>query len=245
MSIVAADLICYNAINQPTDDTAAGGAGRDVDSRPGFTQLAANDDTEYVSTSASDTMNSTVNGRDATGATVAETLTLTGVTIKTGTQVFERILDQRLVSDAIGTITFRRQPAGATIYTIPIGERGTSALFKRSASSSGIVIRYDKLFWRNNHATLTLTSAKVRLSADPDARIRVGVHTSKGDTATISNRLTAPGGITFVDDNIDQDVPGTTLEAVTDIGVWFEENLPASDPPHRTTFTTQLSGATV
>src|SRR3979411_2268578 len=116
-----------------------------------------------------------------------------------------------MVADAVGTVTFRRQPAGATIYVIPIGERGTSALFKRSASGSGILIRYDKIFWRNNHATLTLNSALIRITADPDARIRQGIHTSTGDSATIANRLTAPGGITFVDDNIDQAVPGTSL----------------------------------
>jgi len=245
MSILTTDLVCYNAANRPTDDTTTGGGGRDIDIRPAFTQLAANDDTEYVSTSASDTGNATANGRSSTGATVAETLTLTGTTIKTGTQVFERILDMAMVADAVGTVTFRRQPSGATIYVIPASEKGTSALFKRSASSSGILIRYDKVFWRNAHATLTLTVAKTRLSADPDARIRVGVHTSKGDSTTIANRLTAPGGITFVDDNIDQDVPGTTLEALTDIGLWIEENLSASDPAHRTTLTTQLSGATV
>jgi len=245
MAIVAADLIAYNAINQPTDDVATGGGGRDVDSRPTFTQLAANDDTEFQSTNAGDTGNVTTNGRSATGATAAETLTLTGVTTKTGTQVFERILDVRMVADAIGTVTFRRQPAGATIYVIPIGERGASAFFKRSASAAGIVIRYDKMFWRNNHATLSLTGAKTRLTADPDARIRVGVHTSVNDSATITNRVTAPGGITFVDDAVDQTVPGTDLAAVTDIGLWIEENLPASDPAHRTTFTTQLSGATV
>lgn len=245
MSILTTDLLCYNAANQPTDDTTAGGGGRDTLSRPAFTQLAANDDTEFQSTSASDTGNITTNGRSSTGATVGETLTLTGVTTKLGTQVFERILDIRMAANAVGTVTCRRQPAGATIYVIPIGERGTSALFKRSASGSGILIRYDKVFWRNNHSTLTLTVAKTRLSADPDARIRVGIHTSKGDSATIANRLTAPGGITFVDDGVDQDVAGTTLEAVTDTGLWIEENLPASDPAHRTTFTTQLSGATV
>jgi len=245
MSIAATDLLAYNALNQPTDDATTGGGGRDTKSRPGFTQMSTTVATEYVSTSASDTGNSTANGRSSTGATVGETLTLTGTTIKTGTQVFERILDVRMAADAIGTVTFRKITSGATIYIIPIGERGASALFKRSASSSGIVIRYDKIFWRNNHATLTLNAAKVRITADPDARIRQGIHTSKGDSATIANRITAPGGITFVDDNIDQDVTGTTLEAVTDIGVWYEENLPALDAAHRTTFTSQLSGTTV
>lgn len=245
MSILTTDLLCFNAANQPTDDTSTGGGGRDTLSRPAFTQLSTTVATEYVSTSASDTGNATANGRASTGATVGETLTLTGTTIKTGTQVFERILDVRMAANAVGTVTFRKITAGATIYVIPVGERGASALFKRSASAAGIVIRYDKIFWRNNHATLTLNTALIRITADPDARIRQGIHTAVNDTATIANRVTAPGGVTFVDDNIDQAVPGTNLAAVTDIGVWYEENLPALDAAHRTTFTSQLAGTTV
>ena len=245
MPIVAADLVAYNCVNRPTNETATGGGAIDLKVRPTFTQLAADDDTEYVSTSTLDTQSSTVNGRSATGANVQEVLTLTGATVKTGTQVFERILDQLLVSGAIGTVTFRRQPAGATIFTIVPPERGCSALFKRSASESGIAIRYDKTFWRNAHATLTLSAATVMLTADPDARIRQGVHTAKGDSVSIANRKAAPAGVTFVDDNVSQAVPTNALAAGENIGVWWEQNLPASDPAHKTTFTSQLAGTTI
>lgn len=245
MPIVAADLISYCCANRPVDDTSTGGGGRDVDIRPPYTQLAANDDTEAVSDNAGDTGTLTINGRSATGALSSTTIVLNGTTTVTNATVFERISDVTNSVDAVGTITYRRQPGGATIGTIPPGERGFSMFFKRSASESGIAIRYDKTFWRNNHATLTLNDAKVRLSADPDARIRQGVHTSVGDTATITNRKTAPGGITFVDDNVDQSVPGGSLAAVTDIGVWWEQNLPASDSVHRTTFTSQITGTTI
>lgn len=245
MPIVAADLIAYNCLNRPTDDTSTGGGAIDPDVRPSFTQLTANDDTEAVSTSASDTGTLTINGRAATGATNSTTIVLAGTTVVTNATIFERILDVTNSVDAVGTVTYRRQPSGATIFTIVPTERGCSALFKRSTSESGIAIRYDKTFWRNAHASLTLNDAKVRLTADPDARIRQGVHTAKGDTATIANRKAAPAGVTFVDDNVDQAVPTDTLAASENIGVWWEENLPASDPAHRTTFTSQLSGTTI
>ena len=66
-----------------------------------------------------------------------------------------------------------------------------------------------------------------------------------GDTATITNRVTAPAGVTFVDDNVAQNVPTNALASAETIGVWWEENLPANDFAHRTTFTSQLSGTTI
>ena len=245
MPITSSDLIAYSAANKPTDDTSTGGGAIDLLNRPTFTQLAANDDTEAVSTAAGDTGTLTINGRSITGANSNTTIVLNGTTVVTNATVFERILDVTNSVNAVGTITYRRSPTGATIATIPVGERGVSALFKRSASESGIATRYDKVFWRNSHGSLTLNAAKNRLSVDPDSRIKVGVHTSKGDSATIANRKTAPGGVTFVDDGVDQDVPSTTLASTENIGIWIEQTLPASDTPHKTTFTLQLSGTSI
>jgi len=254
MSIVASELIPYCAINRPTDDVSTGG-GSLADTtaaavgnkgvRPNFTQWSANAVITFQSTAAGDTATATINGRATTGAINSDSFAMTGVTEKVGTITFERILDFSIGAVAVGTITVRQAAGGTTRYTIPIGEVGASALFKRSASGGGILIRYDKVFWKNTNASLTLNSAAVMLTADPDARIRIGVHTAKGDSATIANRLTAPAGVSFVDDSVSQNVPTGTLAAAENIGVWIEENLPANDPPHRTTFTLQLSGTTV
>jgi hypothetical protein len=254
MSITAAELIPYCALNRPTDDASTGGgaisdttaaATANKGIRPNFTQWSANAVITFQSSAAGDTGTVTINGRLSTGALGSDSVVMTGVTEKAGTTVFERILDFSISAVAVGTITVRQALAGTTRYTIPIGEDGASALFKRSASGGSIIIRYDKVFWKNTDASLTLNSAAVVLTADPDARIRIGVHTAKGDSATITNRITAPAGITFVDDNISQNIPTGLLAAGENIGVWIEENLPANDPPHRTTFTLQLSGTTV
>ncbi len=118
-------------------------------------------------------------------------------------------------------------------------------MFLRSASESGATTRYDKMHWLNDNETLTLNLAQVQLTVDPSSKIRQGVHTAKDDSATITNRETAPGGVTFVDDSVQQAVPGNTLEAASAIGVWIEMQLTADDSPVRSTFTTELAGTTV
>ena len=247
MPIDPAELIAYNALNRPEDDTATGGGGRDPDVRPDFVQLAADDDLEVLSDNAGDTTQIvTVDGRDPSGAFVTATATVNGLgaVILAPATIFERVLSISMDSDALGNVTVRRSVAGATVFVIPIGERGSSLLFINAASSAAPVTRFDKFFWRNTDPALTLGSAEVQLTADPAARIRVATETSKDDTNTIANRLTVPSGVVFVDDSVVQAVPGDSLESDTDIGIWVEQALLASDAPIRDTFTHELAGTT-
>ena len=52
MSVVAADLVAYHAATQSDTDVGTVGGAIDLLRRPDFTQLAANDDVEAVSSSA-------------------------------------------------------------------------------------------------------------------------------------------------------------------------------------------------
>lgn len=244
MAIASTDLLLLGSLNRPLDDTSTSGGGIDVDHRPEFTQLAATDTLEVLSSSAGDTTQSiTITGRNAAGAIISDTKTLNGTTVVAITGSFERVHSAVLSADTAGNVTVRRSSAGPTVGVIPAGERGFYALFQRSASEAAQAIRYEKIFWRNNHGTLTLTSADVTLTADPDSRIRIGLATAVDDTGSVANRKTAPGGVTFSDDNVVLSVPGGNLAAGSAIGVWVEQNLPADDSPHRTTFTTRLRGA--
>lgn len=252
MSIVAADLVLYCSVNMPVDSVSTVGGAIDPKMRADFTQLAADDDVEVISTSAGDTQNCTIVGRDATGAVVSQTAALTGVTAKIFATlgVIERVLSVTLASDAIGTITVRRSVAGATIRVIPIGERGFTAMFQQDSSDPLVQTDfYAKLFWKNTHGTLTLTSAVVKQNADPDTRITHCLAAAVGDTATSTNRITAPSGADLQDpdtfDDTDKSVPGGSIPAGSAIGVWFRLRLPAADPPHRTTYTSELDGNTV
>lgn len=246
MSITASDLILYCSLNMPEDDSSTSGGDIDTTIRPEFTQLTANAVAALVSDGA-DTRNVTVYGRLPTGARDSEVITLNGTQEVVGSKTFERMLKVVAAStDANRTVTVKQGSGGSTIGTIPPNEKGFHIVFLNSASESGAVDRVEKLCWKNVNATpLTLTDAQLMLSADPSGKITVGVEASKNATASVANRKTMPGGIAFVDDNVAQDVPGTTLEGSSFIGYWVKQSLAANNAALKSTFTTQLSGKSI
>ena len=245
MSIAATDLISYCSASRPEDDTSLAGGAIDTTKRPSFTQWTANAVAAIVSDGA-DTRTVTVYGRDATGAFTNQNLVADGTNEVVGTVVFERIL-KITVSAASGTrtITIKQGAGGSTRATIPPNETGVAAMFINSASAATAKVRYEKLFWRNSHASLTLNAAQVTLTADPSAKIKIGLEAAKNDSNSVANRLAVPAGVTFVDDNVAQNVPGTTLEAASAIGVWVEQSLAINDIAYRSSYTTQLTGSSV
>lgn len=245
MSILTTDLLFFGAANHAENDTATQGGAISTVTKVEFTQLTANAVAAVVSDGA-DTRTATVTGRLATGAIDTEALVLNGAVEVAGTKTWERLLKVVLsAGDASRTVTVRQGAGGATRMTLGPNFTSGRLFFYDSASGAGVLIRYEKLFAKNNHATLTLNAAALKLTADPAARIRIGGAPSKGDTATTTNRVTAPASVTFVDDNVSQSVPTGALAATETIGVWAECNLPASDPANRSTFTIELSGTSV
>lgn len=246
MPIISTDLVGYAALNRPEDDTSSSGGGVDVDTRATFTVMSANDTVQMSSDNAGDTtQNVTVTGRDDTGATISDTKQLNGTNTVVFAGTFERILKVAMDADAAGEVTIERTTGAVKIADIPVGERGFTRLFIGSSSETSQVIRYEKLCWRNNHATLTLGAAQVTLTSDPASRLRIGVESTKDDTVSVANRLTTPGGVTFVDNAVAQSLPGGQLEAGSYISVWIEQDLPADDPAQKATFNTQLLGTTI
>jgi hypothetical protein len=244
MPIVTSDLIFFGAASRPSDDVSLTGGAIDATDRPEFTQFSAAALPEIVSDGV-DTRNVTIEGRNAAGAILSETKALNGTTPVLFAGTFERILTITAASSsATRTITVKQGAGGSVCATITPNETSRTGLFRRSASEASIAIRYEKVFGRNSHATLTLNSASVKLTADPDSRVRIGLEAAINGTATVANRKASPGSVTFVDDNVAQAVPGGVLAAADRIGVWVEQNLPASDPAHKATFTLELSGTT-
>lgn len=244
MSIVAAELIAYGPASQPTDDTSTSGGAIDALTRPVFTQFTANAKLALISDGA-DTRSVDVVGRDATGAVVSETIVLTGATEVLSVATFERIQSVKAQTTS-GTriVTAKQGSAGATIGTIPLSEKGFYMMFRNAASAGTSKLRYEKLFWKNTNATLTLNSAQVTLTADPSTKITLALAASKNDSGSVANRLTSPG-LTFVGVGVAQAVPGNTLEAASAIGTWILQTLGINDPALKSSFTTQLDGTTV
>lgn len=245
MSIVAADIVGFQAASMPEDDASTTGGAIATAGKIEITDIAATDTVEVVSDGA-DTRDVTVYGRNAAGAIVSEAMTLNGATFVAGAVAFERIMKITLsASSGTRTVTVRRATGDTLIATLGINITSQRRLFYDTSSNpSSIKIRYEKAFYKNNHGTISLTTAAVKLTADPSARYRIGCAPSVGDSATVANRLAAPASVTFVDDSVSQSVPGGTIVAGQAIGVWWEQNLPANDPPHKSSATVELSGAT-
>jgi len=244
VSILTTDLLAFASASMPEDDASTSGGAIDTATRVEFTDISAVDTVSMVS-SAADTRSVTVTGRNAAGAIVTDTKSLNGTTPVVTTQTFERILKIIIASSGAQTVTFTKTSGGANIATLGPNITGVRRFFYNSASQAGATLRYEKLFWKNENASLTLNSAQMTLTADPAAKIRIACEAAVGGTQSVANRLTVPSSITLVDDGVAQNVPGGALAAAAAIGVWVELSLLASDAAIKNTFTTQLSGTSV
>lgn len=253
MSIVASDLQLWLSVNNPeADATNSGGAIQDDAHASGgirgeFVDISATGTVEVLSDGV-DTRTVTVTGRLASGAIDSEAIVLNGTTFVAGTKSFERILKAVLsAKDAARTVTLRKASDDVTIATLGVNVIAVRRLDYDAASAAATKIRYELIYLKNKHGTLTLNSAAAKLTGDPQARVKIGVKDTKGDVTLISDRVQAspPTGIqggSFVDDNVSVTLPTGILAAGERIGVWLEQNLPGSDPAFKNTWTVQLAG---
>ena len=252
MAVVQSDIVAYAAANKPTDDTSTNGGAIDDDERVVFTDLAANDDIEVVSDNAGDTtQNITVTARNAGGETVSEQVQLNGTTpvVLSTMGVVQRIQRALLDADCTGTVTVRRQGDAGDVADIPPGERGFRRLFIDAVSDSGSAKDYyEKIFIKNNNGTDSFLNVTISESADPTTQVTFTLATNKDDSATSTNRVTAPDTAdtdpdTF--DNTAKSVPGSGhLAAGEAIGVWVELALTAGNAPIESTWSVQAAGST-
>lgn len=244
MSILSTDLQQWSPANVPTADTTTTGGAISTTGRPTLTQWAANNVAQVVSDGA-DTRTVTITGRLTTGVVDTEALVLNGTTAVTGAKTWERVLSAVIgATDAARTVSVKEGAGGTVRATIGPNETTRHILFQQSSSTTAIRNYYEKVFWKNANGSLSLLSAQVTLTADPSAKITIGLATAVNDSATVANRLTAPAGVSFVDDNVAQNVPGTNLAAGAAIGVWINLTLAANDTALKSSFTTQLAGQT-
>lgn len=139
MSVKPGDIRFYGSANMPDADGATTGGAVSFAKRITFTDISPNGTIDYVSTSASDTAATiAVTGRDATGAIVTETKTLTGTTKVAGSQTFERLLKGLAAgTTAVGTIAAIAHTPTVSAHTAQAGSVNsagiTPALFKLQA----------------------------------------------------------------------------------------------------------------
>lgn len=245
MPIVAADLVQYLSANRPEDDVSTSGGAIATTARSLDAQFSGAAQPEVVSDNAGDSMNVTIDGRNAAGEFITETNALNGTTPVLFSSTFERILNISIASGPAGTVTVKEGSGGTTRHTFAPGETVAAIFFQQASSdpSSGKT-RYEKAFWKNEHGSLSLTSAEVTLITDAAGIYEIAVSDAKDDSESVADRETAPSGETFVDDDVAAAVPSGNLGSGEAIGVWVKQTLSAGAAPAKTTFETQLSGQT-
>jgi len=247
MPIVQSDLKLYQSASMPENDTGlSGGAITTAGIVAAITQ-ASNTAPKAASSAAGDTTQTlTITGRNTAGAIVSEGLTLNGTTQITFTTTFERILKAVLSAAATGTVTIFMNDGTTVIVALPPAKTSVRRFLYDAVSEGAQVDRHEKLYGRNEHATLTLNNAAFRLTADPseDASHDVQIGLESSNDQSVANRKTVPGSVTFVDENVDIVISGG-LAALASKGLWARQRLGASAAATKSTFTVELAGSSV
>lgn len=234
MPIANTDILFCLSANHAEADTGAQGGAIDPTGRALDDQFSAAARPEFVSSAAGDTQNCTVVGRLASGAIDTEVNALTGTTPVYFTKTFERILKVTLASAAVGVITMKEGTGGTTRHTFAIDEDLCRCLFYAAAaeaSGGSPVVRYEKVFILNNHATLAALDLSAELTTDPRTDYDIVVEDAVDDNEQVTNRLTAPTGITGVFSDGPHDCVAGDLEAGVAQGLWLRQTLAAGESP--------------
>jgi hypothetical protein len=164
MPVAESDIVVYGSALMPDDDASVNiGGGIDLTTRISFVDIAAPDQVEIFSDSAGDTTQTvTLFGRNVAGELVSDAVALNGVSVVVSTLSFERILKIVVSAAHAGNITLRDQDTDTEIAAIEPGVLQIRRPFYGAAAdaAAGAERKYhEKIFFRNNHAILSLTSA--------------------------------------------------------------------------------------
>lgn len=251
MALTANDLVLYGSANMPKSNGNTVGGVIDTTTKITFTDIAADDTVDLVSSLAEDTSKDvTVVGRTSTGTMASGTVTLTGTSDVLVNVQFERIMEVVSHNGHHGTVTVKRTTDDATIGTL---ESGINTLrrpfFNVSSASSGAADYYEKGFFKNNSITNALLAGSVSevsdtLESGTNGDITFALSNGQNDGETISNRLnTAPSAVTSFNDTT-KNIPGINLLPGSGVGVWFKMSLESGQSPGKYVATYRLNGST-
>lgn len=254
MAIASTDIVIYGAANIQTTNTGTQGGAIDTTTRYIFDSPTLGntlgETVEVLSSSLSDTSQTvTVYGILSTGSSTNEAFTLNGTTVQNGAVTFQRI-DRVVVSGAhTGTITVRKASDNTSIISIETGVLVVRRPFINVASDvSGGSSRdfYEKVFIKNNHATLALLAVTISEYADSTGKITFDLESSVDGNNSIASRLnTAPTSMLGSFSSADKSLPGTDLQPASAIGVWLKYTLAAGDSPILDTYSIRTFGQSI
>ena len=245
MSVSGADLVIYNSLDNPLSDTTT--AGGDINSymRATFDDPTSAATMTFVSTSALDTQNISVTGRDTAGDIKSETLGLSGTTTITSSHTYGRILVCGLSSGCAGVVTVSGSSVNK-LTDIPAAESGfRRPFYDATATTSASKTLYEKVFIKNNNSASTLNNATlIEVSSGLYSSIEFGLENDKKSLQTVSNRTTAPTGIGGGFGSSSSGLVGSNLTAGDYQGVWLKLSLSAGEAATNSYYQVQVSGTT-
>jgi hypothetical protein len=252
MSIGAGDLAFYGSQSMPDSDTPTeiGGAIK-LTTKMEFTDITPAGAVEMVSDAAGDTtQNITVVGRNAAGELITDTQTVNGTTAVDFVGTFERILKVTKSAATTGTLTIRKDAAGGDLVLMaPTITEVRRIHYAAVADVAGGSERkyYEKIFCKNEHATLSLLTAMIKENSDPSGLLAFALETTKDGTGTNgvgNNRLVAPSSGVSAFNGSDKAVPDTDLAADEAIGIWTELTLAAGTAAAKSSYGLRATGNT-
>jgi len=251
MPVTADDIVFYGSATMAENDVTTNiGGAVDTTAKVVFTDISATGVVTAVSDNVADTTQTlTVTGRDASGVIVSDIITLAGTTPVSTTQAFERIMKMVLSAATTGIVSVTDSAAAAVATFEPGVLQVRRIFYDVAADATGGVIRryYEKIFSRNNNATLALTNAVISEQSDLTGKVAFALESVLDGTDTNgigNNRQVAPTGYVF--DSLAKNVANTQNHSPGSAqGIWLELTLNPGDVATKTVYTLRESGTSV
>jgi len=244
MSIVPSDIVIYSSQNMPLDDSSVAGGSINSGIRVVFEDVTNTGVITAFSSSALDTGNITVVGRDVVGIITNDTFQLNGTSPVAGTQNFERIISCSVDNISSGNISISGNIFLGSIYQNESGF--TRPFYNATANPNGGAdkVLYEKVFIKNNNTTNALLDATVQeISSGLYSKIQFGLEKGQNYNESVANRLTAPTGVTSYGSGI-SGVSNTNISPLDAQGVWLKFDLNAGDSAQDSFYQLQIAGGT-
>ena len=253
MSVGASHLRLYGCATMPDNDSVqrVGGA-INTKIKVEMTEIAPSGRVEMVSTAGQSGYSLDISFRRTNGVAATELKNINGATTVTFAATMERIL-KLVASTSIhtGQITVRKLSGGTNLATLPNGvSQFRRPFYNAAAPDAGTKSYYEKIFYKNAHGTLALTSASIAEQADPSAKITFaldGVAAACPLNLTINNgafgRNTPPSAriTTFGNATLGVRNNGNLTQGSAQ-GIWLRLLLTNTDAATKTSYTLKCKG---
>ena len=253
MSIVSSDIVVYASADMPEDDTSSSGGAIDTATMVIFTDIASTDNVEIFGEGGDESKTVVVTGRLASGSEDSETITLDAsdaTTVVDGTKQWERILKISSPNSPAGSITVQKDGDSGDIVVIPTGiSMVRRPFYGATANATGGADKelYEKVFIKNEHATLSLLDMQVDETSDPSTFLTFDLEDAVDDNNSLSDRLdSAPTGMagSFTSSAKLLTTAGQDdLAAGEAIGVWLNLSLADGTAAAKTTYELTVTGS--